>query len=119
MNIYEFQWSSEEKKIARKAFEKAYEKEMLEIKALLLQKTGTLKTAKDIWILRDLLTTRRNAVDIKYDYRYSKLILVFSHLIKEGYLEIEDLKGLSEEKIDSINKILEIEKENSVKIEPE
>lgn len=109
MNKYEFQWNSEEKKIARKAFEKAYETEMAEIKSSLLEKTAKAITPKDIWAIHDFLSKRRNLIDAKYDYRYSKLILVFSRLIKENYISLEELTGLSDEKLEMIKSILSLE----------
>jgi len=109
MNKHEFQWSSEEKKIARQSFEKAYENEMEEIKFLLLEKTAKANTPKDIWAIHDFLFKRRNSIDEKYDYRYSKLILVFSRLIKENYISLEELTGLSDEKLEMIKSILSLE----------
>jgi len=41
-------------------------------------------------------------INIKYDYRYSVLILVLSRLLKEGWITVNDLEGLGEDKIDRI-----------------
>lgn len=67
-------WSKTEKKLARQAFEKAYNRELQEL----------------------------TETDRKYDFRYSVLITVFAQLHAEGRLTLEDLKGLAESKIEII-----------------
>jgi hypothetical protein len=98
-------WSSEEKKIARNIFDKAYQNEMEEIKILLENKVQKIKSKNDIWEINDFLTKRRISVDEKYDYRYSRLIIVFGILLSEKYLTENDLNGLSEEKIEMIKNV--------------
>jgi len=41
-------------------------------------------------------------MDQKHDYRYSVLIHVFGRLVGEGGVEMKDLEGLEEEKIQRI-----------------
>jgi hypothetical protein len=48
-------------------------------------------------------------IDNKYDYRYSVLILVFARLMKDGWLMIDDLKGLGQEKIDRIVSLVDLQ----------
>ena len=45
---------------------------------------------------------------MKYDYRYSQLILVFSRLLREGRIREEQLAGLSEEKLSYIRRVLSL-----------
>ncbi|NOX19263.1 MAG: hypothetical protein GXO87_13400 [Chlorobi bacterium] len=97
-------WTNKEKKIARKAFDSAYEKEMQEIKSLLLEKVSSLETDSDLWAIEDFLSQRRKIIDEKYDYRYSKLILVFSRLLCENYLSEDDISELNDEKKEIIKK---------------
>ncbi|MBU2445484.1 MAG: hypothetical protein KJ666_07925 [Bacteroidetes bacterium] len=98
-------WSPEEKKVARKIFDKAYQNEVEEIKNLLEKKVQKIKSGKNIWDINDFLTERRISIDKKYDYRYSRLIIVFGILLNEEYLTENDLKGLSEEKIEMIKNV--------------
>ena len=105
MSFYEMKWSSSEKKIARAAFNKAYQREMEEIINHIYEKTARLKNAKDVWELHNYLSERRRAIDQKYDYRYSQLILVFSRLLNENYILEEDLIELSEDKLEIIKKL--------------
>ncbi len=105
MNIYEMKWSNSEKKIARVAFDKAYQREMEKIKNTIYEKTARMKNDKDVWELHNYLSKRREEIDKKYDYRYSHLILVFSRLLSEDFLFEDDLSGLSEDKLEIIKKL--------------
>ena len=64
-----------------------------------------LEKPEDIWSLSEMLLKREKEMDQIYDYRYSQLIMVFAILIKRGFLSIKDLKGLSEDKLDQIEKL--------------
>lgn len=105
MSIYDLKWSSDEKKVARKAFDNAYQREMDEIKSLLIEKVSSLKTDSDLWAIEDYLNERRKVVHNKYDYRYSQLIFVFSRLLKEGYLSEDDIVELNKDKRELIKKL--------------
>ena len=105
MSIYDLNWSSDEKKVARKAFDNAYQREMDNIKSSLMDKVSQIKTNADIWVIDDFLSEKRKIVDSKYDYRYSQLIMVFSRLLSEGYLKEEDISELAEEKREVIKKL--------------
>ena len=105
MSIYDLKWSSDEKKVARKAFDNAYQREMDNIKSSLMDKVSQIKTNADIWVIDDFLSEKRKIVDSKYDYRYSQLIMVFSILLSEGYLKEEDISELAEEKREVIKKL--------------
>jgi len=102
MSIRDFNWSPEEKKIARTAFDKAYKKEMTEINNELKKRIKNSDDLQKIWSIHDYLSKRRNEIDKKYDYRYSVLITVFATLLTEGYLKEKDLEGLSENKLNAI-----------------
>ena len=107
MSIFDLNWLNEEKKVARKAFDNAYQREMDDIKSLLLNKVSQIKTNADIWAIEDFLSEKRKIVDSKYDYRYSQLIIVFGRLLNEGYLAEEDISELGEEKRELIKKLSE------------
>lgn len=101
-------WSKKEKSIARAAFDKAYEKECNQIIGKLKEKSLKLSDPEDIWELHDYLSEIRKEIDEKYDYRYSVLIMVFAHLLKQQWLKIDDLEGLSVDKIDRIKSLANI-----------
>lgn len=102
MSIRDFNWSSEEKKIARAAFDKAYQNEMNAIKNELVKRIGDLDDLQNIWSIHNYLSEKRKEIDSKYDYRYSMLVIIFGRLINEGYLDGKDLTGLSEDKLEAI-----------------
>jgi glycyl-tRNA synthetase beta subunit len=104
----DIKWSKKEKSIARAAFEKAYEKECNLIIEKLKVKSLKLSDSKDIWELHDYLSEIRKEIDEKYDYRYSVMIMVFAILLKQQWLKIDDIEGLSEDKIDKIKTLANI-----------
>jgi hypothetical protein len=58
-----------------------------------------------MWALEGYLREKRTGIDRKYDYRYSQLIVVFGHLLREGRIQEAQLAGLSEEKLVEIRRI--------------
>ncbi|MCD6211937.1 MAG: hypothetical protein J7J02_03040 [Sulfurovum sp.] len=95
-------WSKSQKKHARELFDLALEREYKE----LIEEINTTKiTSRDeVWELRDRLNQKAKEMDRRYDYRYSQLIFVFADLLREGYLSLEELNVLGEEKLDDIKK---------------
>ncbi|MDP2156207.1 MAG: hypothetical protein Q8K68_00680 [Nitrospirota bacterium] len=104
--MIDFKWSQTEKKIAREAFDKAYQRECDVIIAKLKKMIKTTKKPDDIWRICDYLTEQRDRTDEKYDYRYSVLIFVFARLIKEGWLTEADLEGIGKDKIEKVQFLL-------------
>jgi hypothetical protein len=104
--MYDLTWSPSEKKVARSAYEHAVQsalgKLMTEVKA----RAASIATPAEIWALEDYLRQQRRDIDELFDYRYSRLLLVFARLIHEGYLDEARLSGLSEEKQEIIRGLL-------------
>jgi len=101
-------WSKTEKQIAKRAFEKAYERECDNLTKKIRSKAEKMKEPKDIWHLYDFLKRKTKEIEFKYEYRYSVLILVFARLMKDGWLDFDDLEGLAQEKIDRITALLKL-----------
>ena len=99
-------WSKAEKKIAKEAFNKAYQRESKKIIKEI--KNYKLEEPDDIWSLSEMLNKREKDIDQIYDYRYSQLVMIFAILIKRGFLSIKELEGLSEDKLDRITKIINL-----------
>ncbi len=101
-------WTAAEKKIAREAFDRAYAAESQairrELNSMLNQRRKT--DAEVIWSMHEYLVERRREIDRKYDYRYSVLIMVFGQLCAQGWLDLDDLAGLDEDKLHGIRRIL-------------
>ena len=101
----DIKWSKKEKSVARYAFDKAYDQECRHLIKKLKEKTARLEKPEDIWELQEYLDQIEKEIAQKYDYRYSILILVFSQLLKQDWIEISDLEGLSADKIDRIKSL--------------
>jgi hypothetical protein len=102
----DFQWSGAEKKVARWAYEAAHNREYAQLKEKIRQIAGEMREVGGLWRLHDFLRRKLGEIDLKYDYRYSKLSLVFARLIHEGWLSLEELEGLREDKLAAIEAIL-------------
>jgi len=95
-------WSNGEKKIARRAFDRAMERELAAMLASIRERVERITEPYEMWALHDYLSAKRREIDNKYDFRYSQLIWVFGRLLREGWLREDDLQGLDEQKIASI-----------------
>jgi hypothetical protein len=104
----DFKWSNAEKQVAKRAFHAALEREYGMLMRQTREMAGKMLEGADLWRLHDFLTDTRREIDQKYDYRYSQLITVFTRLIYQGWLSIEELEGLREDKLAKINAILSL-----------
>ncbi len=103
--MHDIKWSNAEKKIAREAFDRAYEQECAELLAKVHEMAASAQGPEDLWAIHNFLDDKRLETDEKYDYRYSVLIIVFSRLVREGRLTLDDLAGLREDKLAKIDGI--------------
>lgn len=95
-------WSPSEKKIARAVFDQALANELAEVLAEFKRRAANATTADAMWSVRHYLDKAEREIEQKYDFRYSQLLIVFGRLLYEGRTTIEQLGGLSEEKLDYI-----------------
>jgi hypothetical protein len=58
-----------------------------------------VKTPSELWEFDHYLTRSRKAIDAKYDYRCSRLPILFGQLIQNGQITVDDLLGLAEDKL--------------------
>ena len=86
-------WSEAEKKIARKAFDRAFERQCTTITEKAKRMLATSSPPHGIWQVHDYLSRERKKVGQTYDYRYSVLISVFAELLRQGWLKRADLAG--------------------------
>lgn len=103
--MHNFDWSASEKKIARKAFDSAVQ---AELQALILEfkaKASSVQEVESVWKIRDWVDKRQREIDAEYDYRYSQLLFVFARLVKHGKLNLTNLSGLSDDKLQEIKHI--------------
>jgi hypothetical protein len=98
-------WSRSEKTIARTAFDAALGRELHEVIQEAKKMASKIQQSSDLWGLEHYLTQRRKEIDRKYDYRYSQLTQVFGKLLYEKRLREEELRGLQEDKLNSIRSV--------------
>jgi hypothetical protein len=102
MTVSDAEWSKTEKQIAQAAFKKAHERETHTLIKEVRERAGTIAEISDLWQLHDFLSARRHEMDGKYDYRYSVLLFVFAELIREGWLQFDELEGLDADKLTKV-----------------
>ena len=95
-------WTAAEKRLARKIFDRAFQKQCASIAAEAKKMIARASVPSDIWRVHDYLSQQRRTVDELYDYRYSVLPHVFAKLLGEGWLTETDLIGLQKDKIERI-----------------
>jgi hypothetical protein len=95
-------WAPTEKKLARIAFDRAFERHCTAITQEARRMLETRKAPSGIFRVQEYLTEQRKIVDGLYDYRYSRLLGVFGRLLSDGWLREDDLLGLRPEKIAKI-----------------
>lgn len=103
--VRELKWSPAEKAVAHRAFERALDRELAKLVHEAKERAAKVSEPADLWSLERWLGHRRQEIDRDYDFRYSVLPFVFGRLLRDGRLSESDLHGLSQEKLDFINKI--------------
>jgi hypothetical protein len=88
-----------------RTFDAALGRELHEVIQEAKKMASQIKGPSDLWELEHYLTERRKEIDRKYDYRYSRLTHVFGKLLYEKRLSEEELRGLREEKLNSIRSV--------------
>lgn len=95
----DMRWSPKEKAIARRAFDRALHRELEATIQEAKQMAERIKESDELWELERHLTQRRKEIDAKYEYKYSVLLLVLGDLVREGRISLDELQGLSEDKL--------------------
>jgi Photoprotection regulator fluorescence recovery protein len=98
-------WSRSEKALARKAFDAALGRELHEVIQEARKMASQIQQSSDLWDLEHYLMERRKEIDRKYDFRGSRLIDVLGRLLYEKRLREEELRGLQEDKLNSIRSV--------------
>lgn len=102
MQVSEAEWTNSEKKIARSAFDNAYEREIEALLKQVQEQASTVVDLDNLWQLHDFLSAKRYEVEGKYDFQYSVLLFVFAGLIKDGWLHLDELEGLDKDKLSKV-----------------
>ena len=103
----ELSWSKHEKQIAHTAFEQALAREAAALITEVQTKSQAIIELDDLWQLEQFLREKRHALEQRYDYRYSVLLYVFVDLIQAGWLSLDELAGLADDKRARVAALLE------------
>jgi hypothetical protein len=95
--------SETEEKIAKEALNRAYQREVSTLISHIRDRASSLTELEDLWYLHDLLSTKRFEIDGKYVYDSNTIVFDFAKLVKEGWLHLEELQGLSSEMLSKIS----------------
>jgi hypothetical protein len=104
--VSENKLSETEEKIAKQALQKAYERETSALIAKVRERASSITELEDLWALHDLLSTKRYEIDGKYHYNCSSMVFDFALLVKEGWLHLNELKGLKSEMLSKISALV-------------
>jgi hypothetical protein len=111
-NRYPYQsepsWLASDKAIARKAFDAALKRELQEVIQEAKQMANRIKEPADVWELERYLIQRRKDIDRKYEFRSSRLTQVLGILLSEDRIREEQLRGLGENKMNTIRACAEL-----------
>ena len=107
-SVQETKWSASEKKIARRVFDSALQRELGEILTEFKLRAARARPPADMWDVESYLHRARRDLDRKYDFRFSMLESVLGRLLLEERITEEDLVGLAAEKLETIRAIPKI-----------
>ncbi|ERN41485.1 hypothetical protein KR51_00020620 [Rubidibacter lacunae KORDI 51-2] len=91
-------WTHAEEQVARTAFDQAYQRETKSLIEVVRERAGAIAELDDIWALHDFLSARRFDIDGKYDREQPGLLFSLAQLVKEGWLQLDDLQELDPNK---------------------
>ncbi|VEP13749.1 Fluorescence recovery protein [Hyella patelloides LEGE 07179] len=103
LQLNENKSSKTEEKIAKEALKIAYERETSTLIASIRDRASLLTELEELWYVHDLLSTKRHEIDGKYSYNPSTIVFDFARLVKEGWLNLDELKGLKPEMLSKIS----------------
>ena len=95
-------WSKSEKAIARKAFDAALSQELHEVIQEARRMASQITQSSDLWDLEHYLTQRCREIESQVRLPVLEVTLVFGRLLRESRLAEEELRGLWEDKLESI-----------------
>lgn len=104
----DFKWTDREKKLARQVFDTALNAELADLMRRCKADAAAISEPDDLWELEERLSRWRREMDLKYDFRYAQLPMVFAKLLREKRVQIEQLAGLSPDKLDLIGRMAQI-----------
>ncbi|MBB5061569.1 hypothetical protein HDF16_006305 [Granulicella aggregans] len=100
-----WKWSVKEKLAARTALNLALDRELAAVIHEAKERAERIKEASDLWEMETWLIDQREGIARTFDFRYSVLARVFATLLRERRVSLIDLRGLAQEKLDTIERL--------------
>ena len=96
-------WTDSEQTIARAAFETAYNRAVMQLVASVQSKASNLGDVSSVWALHDFLSIERHTIEGRFDFRLEGILFVFASLVKDELLQLQELEGLTADKLAKIS----------------
>lgn len=108
ITITETGWTTKEIEISQRVLNQAYQRETETLVAEIQHRINSMTDMEHLWQVHDILSAKRYDLDGKYDAREPMLIFTFAQLLKEGWINIEELSGLESAKLAKISSLSKI-----------
>jgi len=66
------------------------------------QQANLINSLKSLWQLHDFLSIQRHVMEGRSQFQLDGLLFVFASLVKEGRLELDELRGLNAGKLSQV-----------------
>ena len=100
----DLKWTAAEKAIARRAFDRVLQQELDAAIESTKRRAAKIREGSELWELERHLMQLRKEIDQKYAYKYNTVLLLFADLVREGTVNIDELRGFAEEKLAHIRR---------------
>jgi hypothetical protein len=96
-------WTDQELELARRVFERALHREVEALIETLRSQASALRGRDDVWQLHDFLSIQRHAIEGRQEFQLTGLLFVFADFVRDGLASLDELDGLSADKIAKIS----------------
>lgn len=96
--MHNLKWTQAEKSLSRRLFDQTLDAELADTLSEFKARAAAVSSPEAMWAIQPFLADRQREIDAKYDCRYSRLIVVFGRLLREGRIQETQLAGLSDDK---------------------
>jgi len=96
-------WTREEQELARRVFDRALHREIEALIDSLRRHCAALSGRDDVWQLHDFLSIQRHAIEGRQAFQLAGLLFVFADFVRDGLASLEELEGLSPDKLAKIS----------------
>lgn len=81
----------------------AHLRAVMQLVASVQSKASNLGDVSSVWALHDFLSIERHTIEGRFDFRLEGILFVFASLVKEELLQLQELEGLTADKLAKIS----------------